>query len=175
MLTLIERAHYDQISVQDIVEQANVGRSTFYAHFQNKDDLLISGLEHQLDMLAQQIALSDEGQLLFDTTPFFQHACGHYEIYRTLIWGAGFKLLIEDGHTALSQKIEARLVTLLSGKPDPSIPLPVLSSTISGMLLVLLKWWLDNNTPYPPKQMDDIYQQLMMQGVQAVLGKNEGE
>ena len=38
LLDLIEKKHYDQITVQDIVEQANVGRSTFYAHYQNKDD-----------------------------------------------------------------------------------------------------------------------------------------
>jgi AcrR family transcriptional regulator len=44
-LEIIQHKHYDQITVKDIVEQANVGRSTFYAHYQNKDELLISGFD----------------------------------------------------------------------------------------------------------------------------------
>jgi AcrR family transcriptional regulator len=169
LLELIESKHYDQITVQDVVEKANVGRSTFYAHYQNKDALLLSGLEHQLDMVVQQIVLDADDKLKFDTYQLFQHAQGHYEVYRTLVWGSGFKLLIEDVHAALSQKIEARLASLLSTKPTTSIPLPVLASIMSSVLLALLKWWLDNKTPYPPGEMDEIFQQLMMPGIQTAL------
>ncbi|MBN1306224.1 MAG: TetR/AcrR family transcriptional regulator [Anaerolineales bacterium] len=169
LLELIERKHYDQISVQDIVEQANVGRSTFYAHYGNKDDLLLSGLEHQMELLVGQITLGGTGRLDFDTRAFFQHTRGHYEIYRTLVWGAGFKLLVEDGQAMLSAKIEARLAALLAGRPEPSIPLPVLANAIAGVLLVLLKWWLDNKSPYPPERMDAIFQQLVMGGVRSAL------
>jgi AcrR family transcriptional regulator len=169
LLALIENKHYDQITVQDIVERANVGRSTFYAHYQNKDDLLLSGLGHQLDVLVQQIVLGEDDKLKFDTSLFFKHVHGHYEIYRTLIWGSGFKLLTEDVQKALSQKIEVRLKSLLSARPNISIPLPVLADSMSGVLLVLLKWWLDNRVPYSPEYMDEIFQQLMMPGIQSAL------
>ena len=165
LLALIEDKHYDQISVQDIVEYANVGRSTFYAHYENKDDLLNSGFEHLLDNLVQWITLNEDGQLIFDTTMLFRHAHGHYEIYRTLIWGTGFKLLIEDGHAALSEKIEARLETLLPEVQFLDIPLPALSYAVASTLLAILKWWLDNKMPYPPEKMDEIFQRLMMPGV----------
>jgi AcrR family transcriptional regulator len=169
LLELIEEKHYDQISVQDIVELANVGRSTFYAHYENKDALLNSGFEHLLDHLVQWIVLNEDGQLVFNTTMLFRHAQGHYEVYRTLLWGTGFKLLIQDGHAALSEKIEARLKAILTAQQIEMFLLPVLSFTIAGALLALLKWWLDNKMPYPPEQMDEVFQNLMMPGVRGTL------
>ena len=169
LLELIENNHYDQITVEDIVQRANVGRSTFYAHYQSKDDLLLSGFEHQLDILAQQIVFDADDQLKFDTSMLFQHAHEHYEIFRTLIWGSSMELLVKDGHATLGHKIEERLKLLLSTRQFPSIPLPILASAVAGILLVLLKWWLDNKMPYTPERMNEIFQQLMMQGIQTAL------
>ena len=169
LLDLIETRHYDQISVQDITQKANVGRSTFYAHYQDKDDLLISGFEHLLDELVEQISLDENQTLIFKTDMFFRHAGGHYEIYQTLLWGSGFKLLTRDAYAALCQKIEERLRSLLPSESIKAIPLAVVANSMGGGLLLLLKWWLDHKMPYPPEQMDVFFQQLVMSGVQQSL------
>ncbi len=123
LIALLAVKHYDEISINDIIDRANVGRSTFYAHYQAKDDLLKSGFERVLDMLIQQISFGEADQdLQLDTTPLFRHAKGHYEIYRTLVWGSGFDLLTKDGHAALSAKFQESFTLLLSGKPEPVHP-----------------------------------------------------
>ena len=170
LLELLSTRHYDKITVQDIVEHANVGRATFYSHYQNKDDLLKSGFERILDTLVQQIVSFEKDQCLFDTSMLFHHAQGHYELYRTLIWGSGLELLTKEGHAALSKKIEDRFTLLLKGRQPPTIPLPVLSYSMAGSLLIMLKWWLDNKMPYSPERMDEIFQQLVMSGVRTVSG-----
>lgn len=173
LIELLSAKHYDQITIQDIVDHANVGRATFYTHYQNKDDLLKSGFERILDTLVQTIVLNEEYQCPFDTSVLFHHAQGHYELYRTLIWGSGINLLAKEGHAALSKKIEDRFALLLTEKQPPSIPLSILSCSMAGALLVILKWWLENKMPYSPERMDEIFQQLVMPGVRTVLGLTE--
>jgi len=171
LIDLMGSKHYDAISIKDIVEQANVGRSTFYAHFKDKDDLLISGLGHMLDQLLQQIVLNEtERDLRLDTTLLFRHAQGHYELYRMLVWGSGFELLIRDGHVAFNTRLQKRLNQLLAGRKEISVPVDVLSYMMAGTLLILLKWWLDNKMPYSPERMNEIFQQLMIPGVNVALG-----
>ncbi len=174
LIALLAVKHYNDISINDIIDRANVGRSTFYAHYQAKDDLLKSGFERVLDMLIHQINTSEGEQgLRLDTTQFFRHAQGHYEIYRTLVWGSGFDVLTKDGHAALSAKFQESFTRLLSGRPQPSIPLAVLSYSVAGTLLILLKWWLDNKMPYSPEYMDEIFQQLVMSSARKLLGLTE--
>jgi AcrR family transcriptional regulator len=170
LLDLIESTPYDLITVGDIINRANVGRSTFYSHYRNKDDLLTGGFEHVLDLLVRQITVNNENQLVFDTSMLFRHAREHKDIYRKLVWGSGFKLLIKDGHDALSRKIEERLSSLGPMPQPPAIPPPILAHSVSGLLLVLLKWWLDKGLPYPPERMDEIFQHLIMGSMRDVLG-----
>jgi AcrR family transcriptional regulator len=172
LIALLAVKHYDEISVNDLVARANVGRATFYAHYQNKADLLKSGFERVLDGLIQQVDLGETGEMLhWDATPLFRHAQGHYELYRTLAWGSGFDVLTKDGHAALSAKFLESLRLRLAGRPEPSVPLAVLAYAIAGTLLLLLKWWLDNKMPYTPEAMNDMFQQLVMSNLQAILGR----
>jgi AcrR family transcriptional regulator len=176
LITLMSNKHYDTITIKDIVEQANIGRSTFYAHYQTKDDLLMSGLGRMLDALLQQVSLNEEEQnLKLNTTMLFHHARGHFEIYRTLMWGTGSDILIQDGHAALSAKLESRLTQLISEKQRGVIPVDILAYSMAGSLLILLKWWLDHKMPYSPERMDEIFQQLVMPGVRNTLALNKYE
>jgi AcrR family transcriptional regulator len=170
LVQLLGEKHYDAISIKEIVERANVGRSTFYAHYPTKDDLLIGSLGRMMDALLAQIVIDETGQsLIIDIGPLFQHAQGHFELYKTLVWGSGFELLIKDGHAALAARLEARLNQLGAGKVAQSVPLPVLSYTIAGTVLLLLKWWLDQKMPHSPEQMNAIFQTLIMPGLRAGL------
>ena len=53
LIALILEKGYDQVTVQHIIDRADVGRSTFYAHFENKDKLLLSGFENVREMLLE--------------------------------------------------------------------------------------------------------------------------
>jgi AcrR family transcriptional regulator len=170
LIDLMAVKTYDSISIKELVEKANVGRATFYAHYQTKDDLIKAGFERILDETIDHIALSQDGHnLIVDTTPLFQHAAGHYHLYKTLMWGSGFEILTKDELVILSDKIHQRLAQFFPDQSQISVPLPVLSSSFSGNLLILLKWWLDNKMPFPPEKMNESFQILVMPGIKAAL------
>ncbi len=171
LINLLKVKHYDAISVKDIIEKANVGRSTFYAHYQTKDDLLKSGFERVLDMLLEQVVFDETSRnLTLDTAPLFRHAQGHAELFRTLAWGSGFEVITTQGQAALGEKFHQRLSQLVSAERQPTVPLSALSYSLSGSLLILLKWWLENDMPGSPEYIDGIFQQLVMPGIRNALG-----
>jgi AcrR family transcriptional regulator len=94
LLSLIIEKGYEQITVEGICERANVGRSTFYAHFTSKDDLKRGGLEHLCRELIEQqrsassLANTDVRGLAFTLT-MFEHARDHIHLYRALAGSRG--------------------------------------------------------------------------------------
>jgi AcrR family transcriptional regulator len=173
LLACLAEKPYDQITVRDILDRANVGRSTFYTHFQTKDDLLRAGFERVLNLLSDQIDTgADDHSLRMDTTRVFAHARGHYDLYRTLIWGSGYEILTRDAHTLLKDKFMQKLGGLAAGQSKSPIPLDVMCYSMAGSLLILLKWWLDQKMPYTPEQMDEMFQQLTMTKIRELLVMN---
>lgn len=174
LIALLSEKQYDDISINEIVTRANVGRATFYTHFQTKDDLLKQGFERVLDLLMDQISFNETDRTLrMDTTSLFHHAQGHYDLFKTLVWGSGFDVLTREGHAALTEKIHLKLKQAQAGKPPSSIPLDVLAYATAASLLTLLKWWLELKMPYPPERMDEIFQQFTLVNVRNLMGLSE--
>ncbi|MHC1783260.1 MAG: TetR/AcrR family transcriptional regulator [Anaerolineaceae bacterium] len=170
LIDLMAAKTYDSISIKEIVDKANVGRSTFYSHYQTKDDLLKSGFERLLDELLNHVVLSkDNLELSVDATMLFQHAQGHYHLFKVLMWGSGYKILTMDEHIILAGKLQQRLSQFFPDESKISVPLNVLSISLSGNLLILLKWWLDNKMPYSPEKMNELFQILVLPGVNSAL------
>ena len=168
LIDLIQEKRYEAITVQDICDRANVGRSTFYAHYQDKDDLLASNFQQMMESLGSQIEWR-AGQFVFPVTPLFQHVQEHHHLYKALAWGGGFDVLLRAGQQQWRAHIEQYLSTLLPPGRPPAIPVEVATTYLAGALQTLLLWWLDRKMPYPPEQMDEMFQQLVMPGVNAAL------
>ncbi len=163
LVTLIEQKGYDAITVQDIIDEANLGRSTFYTHYIDKDDLLkrsMSGLVHSMmGHLGRSDTPEDEhrGRLL-STLPLFRHVKKRYRLYKAMLGGRGIDMVIKAVRHHLAEHIQEQIE-----KTDPkkdAVPPPVTAAFLAGAVLTLLTYWLDNKMPYTAEEMDTMFQRL---------------
>jgi len=173
LMTLVLEKRYDKITVQDIIDRADVGRSTFYAHFLDKDDLLVQGLAMFSDDLNAHIASSEhdveEAEHVLHSLIFFRHADTHHNLYKAMQRGGGADVIMDAGRRHLTEDIQNHLGALFPDGTPAEIPLPVITSFVAGAMLSVLMWWLDAGRPYPPEEINAMFQQLAMSGVERLL------
>jgi len=175
LIALVLEKGYDKITVQNIIDRANLGRSTFYAHYLDKEDLLESGLGKLRQDLGQHLAGENgvEGSewSLLPSLALFRHVGKHHHLYKAMIGGKGIDVVEKTIEDALIAHAQTHLEQLVATGGQPSVPPLVIVTYLVGALQALLTWWLDNDMPYPPEQMDEMFQQLTIPGISAVLGK----
>ena len=170
MMELLMEKRYDAITVQDILDRADIGRSTFYAHYYDKEDVLASITEQMLNLFSQRMQQVEAGPELLPGLELFRHAQLMHKQLQVLLKGQGGEVLLKTVQALLSKNIEQSLAPAWSGKRSPSVPLAVVSQYLAGAFLNLLKWWLEAEMPYAPERMDEIFQALALPGVWAAVG-----
>jgi hypothetical protein len=95
----------------------------------------------------------------------------HQQI-QVLLKGQGGEVLLKTVQALLSKNIERTLASTLSEKRSPSVPLAVVSQYLAGAFLNLLKWWVEAEMPYSPERMDEMFRQLALPGVWAIVGES---
>ena len=170
LIEVMLEKRYDEITVQDIIDRANVGRSTFYAHFLDKEDLLVSQLTRVLDALTQQHGPFVAGELTpASLVPFFQHVQEHHRLYTALARGGGIEMLFKKGQERMRQNIEQHLRAVIPVEQMPAAPLSLIAAYVAGAILTMLTWWLDQGMSHTPQQMDTMFQHLVLPGVRSTL------
>ncbi|MDE2166263.1 MAG: TetR/AcrR family transcriptional regulator [Alphaproteobacteria bacterium] len=169
LLSLILEKGYEATSVEEVCERANIGRSTFYAHFTSKDDLKRSGLDHLRRKLLERhrsasASMPAGTRLLGFSLPMFEHARDHIDLYRALIGSKGGAIALDTIRQTLCDFVRGELATT-KGKDATGIPRELVVQHIVGAYMAVLIWWLDDGAKLPPGQMDEFFQRLMSEGI----------
>ncbi|QBD77008.1 TetR/AcrR family transcriptional regulator [Ktedonosporobacter rubrisoli] len=93
LLALIVERGYEIITVQDITVKANIGRTTFYMHYRDKEELLAASVQRLVKELRQEIEAGTEELCTYRTLIIlvFQHIAQHYRLYRVLLGRGGIR------------------------------------------------------------------------------------
>jgi AcrR family transcriptional regulator len=172
LVELVKEKRFDDITVQEVIDRADVGRSTFYTHFRDKEDLFQKDWERFLDALAQHIEWDKAGSGSFvPVAHLFAHLQDYQKFYRGLERSRKVDAVFKHGVEYFGEKIAAALTSRLEYSPAAAVPTAVLANFISQQLFGLLKWWLDQGMPYAPERMDQMFHQLVNPTVQAQLSR----
>lgn len=167
LIQLIREKGYDSVTIQDITDRANLGRTTFYLHYQTKDDLL---LDHFADFAASlNLNRLSRVQMLDDKpssalVTFLAQIGGAQTIYHAFTAGKEAKFLLRGMQEEMMRNLCA---TLNAAFPDrsPTIPQDILAQYIVGAQLSLIDWWMSNRTEYDANQIATILHQLQRAAV----------
>lgn len=170
MMELLTEKRYSAITVQDLLDRAGIGRSTFYAHYYDKEDVLASVVEQMFASFRQRLSQREPGQEIVPSLEVFRHAWEHRTSFQAMARGHAGERLLETSHTLLSRSIEQALVDAYPAAAASPTPLPVVAQYLAGAFLNLFRWWMEAEMPYTPEQMDSIFQRLAMPGVWASFG-----
>jgi AcrR family transcriptional regulator len=169
LVALLFEHRYTDLTVQDILDRADIGRTTFYRHYWDKDDLLTSEMERVLDVLSRQTHLGPPDRVLpLPSFGIFQHMQEQQALYRVLERGQAIDVVLTTVKTRLREQIEQHWYQTLAKSID-DLSVRIAAQSVVGTFVTLLQWWMENDIPLSPAQMDAYFHQLTVPGVQAVL------
>jgi AcrR family transcriptional regulator len=169
LLRLIERKGYEAITVEDICAEANIGRSTFYAHYTRKEDLMRSGLRnisHALvdrQMRASASSAANTRGFAFSLI-MFEHARDHLHLHRALVGSRGAAIARDAIRQLLCEEVRADLSAISDAARD-GLPREFVVQYVVGAFLAVMDWWLEAGAKTAPEKMDAMFQRLAADGV----------
>jgi len=167
LVALIQEKPIDDVTVQEVLDRASVGRSTFYLHFRDKNDLLLSQLEKFLEMMSTALSIrKEESHRVVPVAEMFAHIGSQKKIYRALADSGRLNDFFDLAQGYFARGIEQRLVESGRLPKLPQRELGARASALAGSLLSLLRWWLDRGAKEPPRAMDELFHRMVWSGLQ---------
>jgi AcrR family transcriptional regulator len=164
LVKLLEEKKYGEITIQDLLDQADIGRSTFYAQYYDKDDLLSSRMEQIIAQLCQRIGTDPASPSVpLPTLGFLQHIYEHRNSrwLPSMIHGQYGDLLTQGLHTALGAQLEQYLHSK-DALPSDEVAKQSILHLIVGGFLSLVRWWVDTDFKARPERINAAFQQAIM-------------
>jgi AcrR family transcriptional regulator len=164
LIALMQEKPFEEITVQQLLDRAGVGRATFYVHYRDKDDLFLSDME---DFLGQcSVALTRQGasaNRLLPVQEFFTHVREAREFYAALVRSGKMNDVQELGRGFFARSIEERL-KMAGVEMEPS-QRSAWAYALAGSLFSLLDWWVDKGMKTDPKEMDVLFHRMAWSGL----------
>lgn len=160
---LLSQKDFGQITVGEIIDRADVGRATFYAHFETKD-FLLKELCQELFCHIFDAACGQEGHRhIFECNapePVFLHLFTHLQKNDNnllkLLSGENNELFLRYFKTELRRLAESQLPQFEARK-DPRLPRGFLVEHITATFIETVRWWVNDGMRLPPETIAEYF------------------
>ncbi len=166
---LILEKGYDSTTVQDITDRADLGRGTFYVHFQDKEDIVWSILQDSLAGIMESIqkyipsSIEEVSRLYHIYAAIFRYAESNRAFLQVALGKKGNALLtarikeyaVEQIRTNIQERIALQVVSY-------NVPIECLARYKAGALIEVLLWWLNEGCPFSAEEMAATFYRIEM-------------
>lgn len=159
-IKLLSKKNFDHITVSEIIEEANIGRATFYAHFETKDFLLSELCGELFDHVFESAAGDSRAHThIFDCDApesVFLHLLFHLKKNDNhildLLSGKNNELFIRCFKAELVKLVESQ-ITLFEERKAEELPMDFFVNHIVCTFVGTLEWWISNKLKQTPEQI----------------------
>lgn len=175
MLELILQKGYDEVTVQEITDKADLSRATFYLHYGDKKDLLVACIDTIIASISSQFeAFTPDQWAVWDEATLkkiFEIALDKANLYRVIISGQAGIEVSRRLHSLIASKTKQFLEDLITRlNLSPNLPVDFLCHYYAGAMLSMIYWWLESENRYTPEEMTQMFREVASKGIQHVLG-----
>lgn len=168
LASLIHEKAYDAIVVKEILARANVGRSTFYTHFRDKDELLVRGIRDMIraDDATPPATRSERAEwLLRFSVPVLEHIDEFRHAAHRSAHVRGQRVVHERLRQMLAELITDDMRRAewhgVTGERD-GVPLSLLAEHIASTFVLLLNWWVERGGTLSASEVNDVFRALIL-------------
>jgi AcrR family transcriptional regulator len=178
LISLILKKNYEAITIQEICDEANIGRSTFYAHYTGKDELHQRGIENLRQVLADRRidAPVDQGDIrgcsLSFSRALFEHAQDRRDLFRALAGSRGGAVALATIRRIISDAVRDELAATADTNSTDSLPRELIVQFVAGAYMAVLTWWLDKGANLPPAKIDVMFRRLASAGLESLYSRS---
>jgi AcrR family transcriptional regulator len=168
LIALIREKDYDEIAIQELLDRANVGRSTFYTHYRDKDDLLVSGIHDMLRSVSSarpSASASWQERLTWFSLPILEHHDRHRRAGELAAGKRARTVLHERLGIVITRLLRDDLGRQSDGRRRARVPAELLIPYISSTFVLVLNWWLETRSDLRPAQVHELFCSLVASAV----------
>lgn len=181
LVALCAEREFGTLSVEDVLERADVARATFYAHYRGKEDVLVDVArvlaEDRATWMEKHELRHPEGFTGDLVRVIFEHAEEHREVYTVILRGAGDGRALREFYDQTSQWAEQFFSARAAhAGVAPPLPVDIVARAWAGELIGTLGWWLSGGSGYSAQRIAGTLNELAKHGRRWASGAGpEGE
>jgi AcrR family transcriptional regulator len=161
-LELVIEKGYEKTTIQDILDRADIGRSTFYVHYRDKEALLTAcfdGMRDQLEDELAEIPATSAVDVALPAALLFEHAHRNQRVYRALCGRQGGALVQRYLRRLIGDLLRKHLRPQFT-QAGTDVPADVAAEFYTSAALGLLVWWIDHEFCNGPMWLTTTYRTL---------------